>query len=602
MSLRNLMEDKRLNLNQPLLSVRRNSSIVGKDDMTRSQNDLFGRKRSVPQPPCYKSELKSGPVSNPGVVPFFWEQIPGKPKDEVKPEADHTRERPVPKLPPGRTSVANQRSSDNGPGSFNSSKAVVEDNDDNYESADEEDVFLDALDTLSRTQSSVFLNCSVSGLDEPEGRPSTDPQTREFMINRFLPAAKAMASETVSEIPQYAPKKMQAFQEQPRQLNKVVKPDRQPQKLYAHSSARHYYQPRDYEEESDDDDYSHEDIPVKACGLLPSFCFRGSFGFLNPVPGMSVRTRVPKPPGSRMQARSSYAGLCSGVETDESEKKLTFKSNNNQRPEESSLYKLQNSDVSDNHNKPPETNVSIDALGLPKKACKSFQELIAAEDSLVQQDSDNCVAEKTVYVDTVHKLESPVPKSSSPEAKGTIEILVTTVKKHMVDHFQDDAEKLTSVDEEAKTMPIVQETSNFNSLSAADELNSKPGGKPGNDDGQEQYYEETITSVKAANNDVDEGLLKQDRTAKPENPHEEGEFKEFPVPPPLPKSPSDSWLFRTLPSLSTKNSAFHPKQGTGNPRNQAPKWETIVKTTKWQGQHLRNSQELMPFRPIPEAL
>lgn len=596
MSLRDLMEDKQLNFNQPLLSVRRNSSIVAscKDDMIRSHSDSIGRKLNIPQPPHFKSELKSGPVSNPGVVPFFWEQIPGKPKDEVKPEADHTSERPVPKLPPGRTLVANQWNSENGAGSFNSSKAVVVD-DDHYESADEGDVFLDALDTLSRTQSSVFLNCSVSNLDEPEGRPSpetfsTDPQTREFMINRFLPAAKAMASEMISDIPQYAPKKLQAeVQEQStRQLKKVVKPDRQPQKQYAHSSARLYYQPHDYEEGSDDDDYNHED-PVKACGLLPRFCFRSSFGLLNPLPGMSVRTRVPKPLGSRMQTRSSCAGLCSGVENGESEKKLTFKSNN-QRPEGSSLYKLLNSDVSANHNKPPQTNASIDASGLPKKACKSFRELMAAEDSSVQEDSDNRVAEKNLYVDTVHKLESPIPKSSSPEVKGTFEILVTNrVKKHLVDHFQDDAEKLTSVDEEAKIMPVVQETSNINSLSTTDELNSKPGRKPGNAYGQEQqYYEETITPVKAADNEVDEGLLKQDRTVKPENPH--GQFKEFPVPPPLPKSPSDSWLFRTLPSLSTKNSAFHSNQGTGNPRNQAPKWETIVKTTKWQDQHLRNSQ------------
>ncbi|GAB4859676.1 hypothetical protein Ancab_011155, partial [Ancistrocladus abbreviatus] len=56
----------------------------------------------VPYLPYYKSELKSGPVWDPGPIPFQWEQIPGKPKDEDKPQWMALEYPPLaPKLPSG---------------------------------------------------------------------------------------------------------------------------------------------------------------------------------------------------------------------------------------------------------------------------------------------------------------------------------------------------------------------------------------------------------------------------------------------------------------------------------------------------------------------
>ncbi|KAJ4729655.1 DUF688 family protein [Melia azedarach] len=135
-----------------------------------------------------------------------------------------TRPPIAPKLPPGRISNIKKQSLDEGPevtnsklshkGTAPSSSQSVSYSDRNTtkcessieetESSSTEDgdeAYMDALDTLSRTES-FFFNCSVSGvsgLDDVEVKPSgtfsTDPQTRDFMMGRFLPAAKAMTSE-----------------------------------------------------------------------------------------------------------------------------------------------------------------------------------------------------------------------------------------------------------------------------------------------------------------------------------------------------------------------------------------------------------------------
>lgn len=68
-------------------------------------------------------------------------------------------------------------------------------------------------------------------------------------------------------------------------------------------------------------------------------------------------------------------------------------------------------------------------------------------------------------------------------------------------------------------------------------------------------------------------------------------------PPPLPKSPSESWLWRTLPSVSSKkllagsnlgNKLYHKPQ---SPRTSAStKWETIVKSSNLRHDHVRYSE------------
>ncbi|KAD7117230.1 hypothetical protein R6Q59_006193 [Mikania micrantha] len=82
------MESKRINFNRPLISVRRFSpKLAGSRKEARRKNET-----------SYKSEWYSGPLRNPGTVPFEWEQTPGRPKDETKTQKPHD----VPNPPPGR--------------------------------------------------------------------------------------------------------------------------------------------------------------------------------------------------------------------------------------------------------------------------------------------------------------------------------------------------------------------------------------------------------------------------------------------------------------------------------------------------------------------
>ncbi|KAF8377604.1 hypothetical protein HHK36_030986 [Tetracentron sinense] len=284
-------------------------------------------------------------------------KIPGRPKDRGGPQPQTLEQAPIsPKLPPGwildvKQQPSEKKSEDpniirpqtnnvlsshkkfpyldkNGTKLENCEERVKEKQ--NSDSGDSGDAYSDALDTLSRTES-FFLNCSISGasgLDGPDvkmaGTFLTDPQTRDFMMGRFLPAAKAMSSET----PQYAPRKQPVTHEQPRLITKVVSRNRR-LPLYQHrlNVVQHYSQDIG-EEETEDEDDNYDDsgnFSAKACGLFPRFISKNSFCPLNPVPGMKVRKRVPMSSVRKVstQARTEYAGSLS--ETDNGMPKCRLK-------------------------------------------------------------------------------------------------------------------------------------------------------------------------------------------------------------------------------------------------------------------------------------
>ncbi|GFS34004.1 arginine N-methyltransferase, putative [Actinidia rufa] len=560
------MEDKKLDFNQPLLSVRRYSSTTGseKDVKRKTSYPLPG----VPVLPSYKSELKSGPVTNPGTVPFTWEQCPGRPKDERKsrtqpPEQCHI----IPKLTAWEDYGIQKMQS-------KIRKVLI--------SGDSDEAYQDALDTLSRTES-FCLNCSVSGLsgfDGPEMKPSgtfsTDPQTRDFMMGRFLPAAKAMASET----PQYASRKQPAVKEQSRQ---IINEDKRPPLHRPIAYNLPNYAEDDKEEESDgeDDDFDEPgNLSTKVCGLLPKFCLKGSLCLLNPVSGMSVRTRVPMSPAVRTQARFASTGSCQETEnervrvasheqrsiggprkTELREYNNVARRNYNRVPHQSSYQKLEGLSLYRRlqGNELPQSSFCEEkrSLDVPKEAeidqinsyssqqgyPKSFQELLADQSTKSELGSASPVVEKTLYVDSVHKMVSP---------------------------------KLNSFSSDRKDLP--------NSIRKDSEIVAKVKGS------EDTPSEMGMAILKGFGHDQD-----QQKLAEVENVENFQEVdSQFPLPPPLPKSPTESWLWRTLPSMSTRNASSISYLGARmNTRHQVsktsmvdPKWETIVKTTKVRHQQL----------------
>lgn len=323
MKLKNLMENKQLDFNQPFLSVRRVSSM----ETSSKANETAKTDNRWPPLPVYKSELKSGPVRNPGNVPFLWEHAPGRPKDGRKSQTIGSKSPfAAPKRPPGMYSDSKQqhctKSSTKGAAtqshtggdalsnSDHSHKNIVKfktlreriERDLSSDSEDGDETYLEANDTLSRSES-FSMNCSVSvtglsGLDggdvKPSGTFSKDQQTRDFMMGRFLPAAKALASET----PQVAHRKQSVQREQQREVKKMVEMNKEhrvnslPTKLPSH-----YASPNTHEEETSEVISKDEDTNLdeseysstKACGLFTRFCLRGSFCLLHPVPEIKMR-------------------------------------------------------------------------------------------------------------------------------------------------------------------------------------------------------------------------------------------------------------------------------------------------------------------------
>lgn len=673
------MEDKQLNFDQPLLSVRRHAPTVSSQKRDNRRIDSYSHQVRH-RLPTYKSELKSGPIGDPGAVPFLWEQSPGQPKEETKPQIGNFDKPPVaPKLPPGRYRKAKQQdyhnvsldttgstnqavnvpcinenkkqevgvscdsrtgpSEDESVKNNESSKVTAEE--ESSDSEDSDEAYVDALDTLSRAESS-FLNCSMSGLSglddvdvKPSGSFSKDPQAREFMMDRFLPAAKAMASETP-----HAPKKqpVQLLVQQPNKIANQCKPSLR----YGPSFAKRYayYNENEVEEESDDEYDQQANLP-SVCGLLPRFCLKSSLCLMSPVPAMSVRTRVPTSSANKVRPRSSSSGSYSEMEnesrsdkteTNSIDKIQTAELEEDKAKLRSESGQLEGHTMSTYRDAPapflehkevlsvPQENrhVGNKGFGLHSEGLKTFQEFLHDRGSTWDLNSGDLVAEKTLYVDTVQKVESPNLRPFSPntlDTEGVSKMLEEDVVKsrtkqmHAIDSPHEDLKKLHTVDGDEQLLPNAHRFGDCNTLPLIAKSTENRGmEKPRafreyQDSNQDSKNKDNLV---ATAQEAMESLEKPLPRSVTSDNSQQNHFG-LPAPPPLPKSPSDSWLWRTLPSMTTKNPSLRPYLGAAtNPVNhcsKAPasdmKWETIVKTTKVQRRRMHYSEESLTT--IPEA-
>ncbi|KAL9160534.1 hypothetical protein ABFS82_08G206600 [Erythranthe guttata] len=612
------MEEKKLNFNRPFLSVRRNYSpnvTPRTSDETKTTNNNSRSAASViPQLPSHKSELKSGPIRNPGAVPFIWEQTPGQPKQETKPKTRNSDRPPLaPKLPPGRNpkpnnphDICNDNNVSPITNDANRRDAIVEKLERSQEREDEEEdekescdseTYVDALDTLSRTES-FFLNCSMSGLSglddldvKPSGRFSTDPQARELMMDRFLPAAKAMTLET----PQYnkEAQKQNAVQEQHQQQNqikKIVNHQHKPSLRYGPSFAKRYlhYQEseEEQEEEESDDEYDQRANAMGVCGLIPRFCLKSSFGgLLNPVPAISVRTRVPISSRNKVQPKSSSSGSYGETEIQSRSNRTEIKSIDITRAalNEEKTKSRNDSGQLETFIEEEKEMVAISEETMRKKGggLTTFEELLADPK---ESNSGFPVTEKTLYVDTIRSVESPNNLTSSS--------LTTQDTKHVSISRKEDHDTVTKRMAQMNAIDLYLEDFNksntSNILSSIDKQNQSHG------------FSSTVTKeIQVTEKEETESFEKElSRAITVGNSYRN--YSQLPIPPPLPKSPSDSWLWRTLPSISAKNSSLSSYIGaTAKPQNQVVsedcpasnmKWETIVKTTTMQRRDLHYSR------------
>ncbi|KAL5571047.1 hypothetical protein UlMin_020644, partial [Ulmus minor] len=404
-------------------------------------------------------------------------QTPGRPKDEGKAQQCAPEKPPVaPKLPPGRVSNTKQEAPDKASkrttttqsstgSSFSSSEDVSNlkkknvnkdksskqgrEENGNLGSEDGDEAYLDALDTLSRSES-FFMNCSVSGLSgydqdvEPSEPFLADPQTRDFMMGRFLPAAKAMASDS----PKYAPRKQQVTWEQPRQANKVISGDKQLRaNQYRQTVLSHYAQDK--------------------------------------VPGMKMQDQFPASSVRRVHAKASYANSSSETKKEhagnvverlldrqkiaelhegkvemECKSSQTTKQHDCQELDRSSLYETSNSASTSPYRNGYSRSICSQHkgfLGIPEKAKKSresgvdihrngicnFRELLTRESTEWEVGSGSPVVEKTLYIDSVLKTKSPSSISSSSDMKSLSDYGVNDLE---IPEKSSDTEETRSVD------------------------------------------------------------------------------------------------------------------------------------------------------------
>nr|XP_028966148.1 uncharacterized protein LOC103417007 isoform X1 [Malus domestica] len=309
------MEERKLNLNAPFLSVRRITAtpVIADGEKEKIMQRPNGRHTL----PSYKSDFRLEQVTEPVAVPFHWEHIPGKAKEDNEAELQPTEEASVtPRLSPGKLIDVKKHNSERDYGDQNAARSPhfksyslkenvkelkcskdVTNERMALELQNEDDVYSDALETISPTKS-FSLNCSASCLSQSESadikpsRPSAiDPQTRDFMMNRFLPAAKAMSLET----PHAAKKQHTAAPEPPRRITRVIRREDTrplPKEQGSQMELQHGQYEEEKESEGEDDDYDPSgSVSAKGCGLFPRLCLRNSLCLLGPIPGMKVKTR-----------------------------------------------------------------------------------------------------------------------------------------------------------------------------------------------------------------------------------------------------------------------------------------------------------------------
>lgn len=680
------MTKNQLDFNAPLLSVRKiASSLTPNERANKKMVDKVppNRQQSLP---VKKSDWELSGLTKPVAVPFVWEQTPGRPKDDNEARINPRVERSSsPRLPPGRLPETVRFYSGERPRTHNIYRSPAEglpwmDHaallDSLVESIytrdreSEDDAYSDASETMSPTES-LSLNCSVSGLSghqssdlQPSGTFSIDSQTRDFMMSRFLPAAKAVVLET----PQYVHKKPVSA-EQPMPVKKLVPVERKPSVKPLESNPVSYYSsyPADVGSETEDDvsENPHKK-PSKGWKFFPRICVKNSLCLLNPLPGLKVKTRAPTPSAQavkrtsgmkpkiaqsptsyahevRKLSRKAYSGPLEKNDCDTINKQR-FHSGVLSRE----LYKADNRSLSGQLSNPndscklvgispgrhsrsgaisPYRNVAPPSpfnegtrfLGVPKEMeslwasrFDSFRKgCYTVKDKAPQRmgtgrfsDSPSEVVEKTLYIDSVDNVQISVPNVASSKPKGSVNSsdknMRTLVEKRKVLEnlaamVPIEGAKHSDVSEK-DSKQIAEKESSLNLVKASSMSMSTHKGPADQESLKLKQNLDTVAGALESSKVHPFGNLgAENEDNKNANDPKDSNLTslESTLPPPLPKSPSESWLWRTLPSIPLRGPflSFNSKKSQKS-QTDGTKWETIVKTSNLHKDHVRYSEEL----------
>ncbi|KAL0863940.1 hypothetical protein Bca101_043058 [Brassica carinata] len=419
------------------------------------------------------------------------------------------------------------------------------------EEEEEDDVFSDALDTLSLKHS---INGNAEAMKPPMASEDPD-QSRNFMLNRFLPAAKSMTME--QQQPQYAMKRQPSpFMSEPvRQIRDIVPAAATP-KRYEYNTTPSYYQDIDYDDDDtsdEDEDEASEYLSRRGCGMMsPQLCFKNSLGMLTSVHGLKEKPYSLKTSSHDQVKSSKVAQLKSRFQF---VKKLA-------------LDKLGSKAQSPVHPS-VDTNqrtASVTSSPYRQTGCLSPYRSVgncsplhsAGFPGTTRKDAEIMRANRlNKHIKNPKKSQDLLyPKSTRLDC-STSSVMEKTL------HVATDKTPKTSLN-----VKILPET--------ASEEPEMAGKKP-----KAVNISSGINKMKA--DDLDKNNSGCDLS---------------PVALPTPKKPSESWLLRNLPSVSSKISSrrylLHPqKKDLKENSTSVTKWETIVKTSCIHRDHIRYSEELV---------
>ncbi|CAH2034278.1 unnamed protein product [Thlaspi arvense] len=561
------MAERKLNFNAPLLSTRRMHKTAV--SVRRNKTNNFTDVSCVP---VLVPEMGLDQVTEAASVPFTWEQAPGRLKgNDFRPQevSDPTQQVFTPCLPPGKVTdtlkCPVEKAIDGNMSRLQSSKGKqVEE-----EPEDEDDVFSDARDTLS-LKDSITMDQSVSGLSgygvaetKKALNRSEDRQSRDFMMSRFLPAAKAMTVEQ----PHYASnRKPSSFMSEPTiQVRDLVPEEkRQASNRYDESivSPYYYHQDMDDEESEEEDDDEGDEVSEYAkrgCGMLPQLCFKESLGMLNTVPGFKAKHNSPITSSlSHDQEKSSkVAQLKSRFQF---VKKLALDSVSKQKLG----GKVVHPSVGKKFNSEPNLTSAANRSSSPYRHYRSISPYRSAGNS-----------------------SSPFHPACFPDTRKETESLrANRLNKH-IRNISRSEELLCPKSNGSSSSSLLEKTV------YVDTENS-----PTTNDQQNSNVVITPREADMAGNKPDANL---DREAIVKG-DELGEINSGPdrcrLAPPSPKKPSESWLLHNMPSatseITSRRYPFRPqKQDLEENSKNVTKWETIVKTSNMHRDHIRYSEELV---------
>lgn len=219
--------------------------------------------------------------------------------------------------------------------------------------------------------------------------------------------------------------------------------------------------------------------------------------------------------------------------------------------------------------------------------------------------SGSLTIEKTLYIDTASTVKLPSSNVSSVDNKLRIDTVIQDLDKR---RGKESNSSIESSPQDTKHVQALEEKDTLDSqvLCSVDANSSTLSSVPpliAKEDKGEALTTDQGTFVEDSDTNYKQIVLV--------NGSGKGgaESAVSPLPPPLPKSPSESWLWRALPVVSVKNSFLNSNKGTqshakrqdSNTTSSNVKWETIVKTSNLHHDHVRYSQVTLLI-PLPIIL